>query len=27
MSDALSGTMLPDDNHDHPWWGLPCTVT
>ncbi|EOK3442506.1 type IV toxin-antitoxin system YeeU family antitoxin, partial [Escherichia coli] len=25
MSDALSGTMLPDDNHDHPWWGLPCT--
>ncbi|END8685759.1 type IV toxin-antitoxin system YeeU family antitoxin, partial [Escherichia coli] len=24
MSDALSGTMLPDDNHDHPWWGLPC---
>ncbi|MEE7198105.1 type IV toxin-antitoxin system YeeU family antitoxin [Escherichia coli O2:H6] len=27
MSDALSGTMLPDDNHDRPWWGLPCTVT
>ncbi|EEV6167570.1 type IV toxin-antitoxin system YeeU family antitoxin, partial [Escherichia coli] len=26
MSDALSGTMLPDDNHDRPWWGLPCTV-
>ncbi|EGM5835112.1 type IV toxin-antitoxin system YeeU family antitoxin, partial [Escherichia coli] len=25
MSDALSGTMLPDDNHDRPWWGLPCT--
>ncbi|ENA4990518.1 type IV toxin-antitoxin system YeeU family antitoxin, partial [Escherichia coli] len=24
MSDALSGTMLPDDNHDRPWWGLPC---
>ncbi|ELZ8001000.1 type IV toxin-antitoxin system YeeU family antitoxin, partial [Escherichia coli] len=23
MSDALSGTMLPDDNHDRPWWGLP----
>ncbi|EPV4631441.1 type IV toxin-antitoxin system YeeU family antitoxin, partial [Escherichia coli] len=18
---------LPDDNHDRPWWGLPCTVT
>ena len=18
--------MLPDDNHDRPWWGLPCTV-
>ncbi|HFU7796980.1 TPA: type IV toxin-antitoxin system YeeU family antitoxin, partial [Escherichia coli] len=17
---------LPDDNHDRPWWGLPCTV-
>ncbi|EIB1499337.1 type IV toxin-antitoxin system YeeU family antitoxin, partial [Escherichia coli] len=27
MSDALSGTMLPDDNHDRPWWGLPCTMT
>ncbi len=27
MSDALSGTMLPDDNHDRPWWGLPRTVT
>ncbi|MIA61587.1 type IV toxin-antitoxin system YeeU family antitoxin, partial [Escherichia coli] len=23
VSDALSGTMLPDDNHDRPWWGLP----
>ncbi|EHF7113468.1 type IV toxin-antitoxin system YeeU family antitoxin, partial [Escherichia coli] len=23
MSDTLSGTMLPDDNHDRPWWGLP----
>ncbi|WP_179292471.1 type IV toxin-antitoxin system YeeU family antitoxin [Escherichia coli] len=22
MSDTL-----PDDNHDRPWWGLPCTVT
>ncbi|AYY93207.1 hypothetical protein DU299_19180 [Escherichia coli] len=20
-------TTLPDDNHDRPWWGLPCTVT
>ncbi|EFK4234939.1 type IV toxin-antitoxin system YeeU family antitoxin [Escherichia coli] len=27
MSDTLSGTTHPDDNHDHPWWGLPCTVT
>ncbi|HDD9386176.1 type IV toxin-antitoxin system YeeU family antitoxin, partial [Escherichia coli] len=25
MSDTLSGTTHPDDNHDHPWWGLPCT--
>ncbi|EMX2380571.1 type IV toxin-antitoxin system YeeU family antitoxin, partial [Escherichia coli] len=23
MSDTLSGTTHPDDNHDHPWWGLP----
>ncbi len=27
VSDTLSGTTHPDDNHDHPWWGLPCTVT
>ncbi|MFR0391202.1 DUF5983 family protein [Escherichia coli] len=27
MSDTLSGTTHPDDNHDRPWWGLPCTVT
>ncbi len=27
MSDTLPGTTLPDDNHDRPWWGLPCTVT
>ena len=27
MSDTLSGTTHPDDNDDHPWWGLPCTVT
>ncbi|EFD7711075.1 TPA: type IV toxin-antitoxin system YeeU family antitoxin, partial [Escherichia coli] len=26
MSDALSGITHPDDNHDRPWWGLPCTV-
>ncbi|HAW0073240.1 TPA: type IV toxin-antitoxin system YeeU family antitoxin, partial [Escherichia coli] len=26
MSDALSGLTHPDDNHDRPWWGLPCTV-
>ncbi|EOT5338035.1 hypothetical protein ACN599_005575, partial [Escherichia coli] len=26
MSDTLSGTTHPDDNDDHPWWGLPCTV-
>ncbi|EJV3601690.1 TPA: type IV toxin-antitoxin system YeeU family antitoxin, partial [Escherichia coli] len=26
MSDTLPGTTLPDDNHDRPWWGLPCTV-
>ncbi|EIH2450927.1 type IV toxin-antitoxin system YeeU family antitoxin, partial [Escherichia coli] len=25
MSDTLPGTTLPDDNHDRPWWGLPCT--
>ncbi|ENW8606054.1 hypothetical protein ACNB89_005065, partial [Escherichia coli] len=25
MSDTLSGTTHPDDNDDHPWWGLPCT--
>ncbi|ENU2222557.1 TPA: type IV toxin-antitoxin system YeeU family antitoxin, partial [Escherichia coli] len=24
MSDTLSGTTHPDDNDDHPWWGLPC---
>ncbi|EHN4684360.1 type IV toxin-antitoxin system YeeU family antitoxin, partial [Escherichia coli] len=24
MSDTLPGTTLPDDNHDRPWWGLPC---
>ncbi|HGV2763020.1 TPA: type IV toxin-antitoxin system YeeU family antitoxin, partial [Escherichia coli] len=24
MSDTLSGTTHPDDNHDRPWWGLPC---
>ncbi|HHE3127152.1 TPA: type IV toxin-antitoxin system YeeU family antitoxin, partial [Escherichia coli] len=23
MSDTLSGTTHPDDNHDRPWWGLP----
>ncbi|WP_283205183.1 hypothetical protein [Escherichia coli] len=22
MSDTLSGTTHPDDNDDHPWWGL-----
>ncbi len=27
MSDTLSGTTHPDDNDDHPWWGLPSTVT
>ncbi|EEV7790736.1 type IV toxin-antitoxin system toxin CbtA [Escherichia coli] len=27
MSDTLPRTTLPDDNHDRPWWGLPCTVT
>ncbi|EFD1155053.1 type IV toxin-antitoxin system YeeU family antitoxin [Escherichia coli] len=27
MSDTLPGTTLPDDNHDRPWRGLPCTVT
>ena len=27
MSDKLSGITHPDDNHDRPWWGLPCTVT
>ncbi|PZZ46174.1 hypothetical protein DIV13_26630 [Escherichia coli] len=27
VSDTLSGTTHPDDNDDHPWWGLPCTVT
>ena len=27
MSDTLPGTTHPDDNHDRPWWGLPCTVT
>ncbi|HGT5896515.1 TPA: type IV toxin-antitoxin system YeeU family antitoxin, partial [Escherichia coli] len=26
MSDTLSGITHPDDNHDRPWWGLPCTV-
>ncbi|EOW5471820.1 type IV toxin-antitoxin system YeeU family antitoxin, partial [Escherichia coli O51:H4] len=26
MSDTFSGTTHPDDNHDRPWWGLPCTV-
>ncbi|EFK0019521.1 type IV toxin-antitoxin system YeeU family antitoxin, partial [Escherichia coli] len=26
MSDTLPGTTHPDDNHDRPWWGLPCTV-
>ncbi|QIL68362.1 hypothetical protein F0L67_28520 [Escherichia coli] len=26
MSDTLPGTTLPDDNHDRPWWGLPCTA-
>ncbi|HFU8927669.1 TPA: type IV toxin-antitoxin system YeeU family antitoxin, partial [Escherichia coli] len=25
MSDTLSGITHPDDNHDRPWWGLPCT--
>ncbi|EHH5083526.1 type IV toxin-antitoxin system YeeU family antitoxin, partial [Escherichia coli] len=25
MSDKLSGITHPDDNHDRPWWGLPCT--
>ncbi|MGC9910970.1 type IV toxin-antitoxin system YeeU family antitoxin, partial [Escherichia coli] len=24
---TLPGTTPPDDNHDRPWWGLPCTVT
>ncbi|EPM3564968.1 type IV toxin-antitoxin system YeeU family antitoxin, partial [Escherichia coli] len=24
MSDTLSGITHPDDNHDRPWWGLPC---
>ncbi|EFG1965395.1 type IV toxin-antitoxin system YeeU family antitoxin, partial [Escherichia coli] len=24
MSDKLSGITHPDDNHDRPWWGLPC---
>ncbi|HHU7190610.1 type IV toxin-antitoxin system YeeU family antitoxin, partial [Escherichia coli] len=24
MSDTLPGTTHPDDNHDRPWWGLPC---
>ena len=27
MSDTLSGTTHPADNPDHPWSGLPCTVT
>ena len=27
VSDTLPGTTHPDDNHDRPWWGLPCTVT
>ncbi|EFG1054379.1 type IV toxin-antitoxin system YeeU family antitoxin, partial [Escherichia coli] len=26
MSDTLPGITHPDDNHDRPWWGLPCTV-
>ncbi|MCZ8894293.1 type IV toxin-antitoxin system YeeU family antitoxin, partial [Escherichia albertii] len=26
MSDKLSGITHPDDNHDRPRWGLPCTV-
>ncbi|EPW5322673.1 type IV toxin-antitoxin system YeeU family antitoxin, partial [Escherichia coli] len=25
MSDTFSGTTHPNDNHDRPWWGLPCT--
>ncbi|HAX5271762.1 TPA: type IV toxin-antitoxin system YeeU family antitoxin [Escherichia coli] len=27
MSDTHHETNYPDDNHDLPWWGLPCTVT
>ncbi|MBF5623045.1 type IV toxin-antitoxin system YeeU family antitoxin, partial [Escherichia coli] len=27
MSDTLHETNYPNDNHDRPWWGLPCTVT
>ncbi|MCX1302746.1 type IV toxin-antitoxin system YeeU family antitoxin, partial [Escherichia coli] len=27
MSDTLHETTHPDDNHDRPWWGLPCPVT
>ncbi|WP_186794397.1 type IV toxin-antitoxin system YeeU family antitoxin, partial [Escherichia coli] len=26
MSDKPSRTTHPDDNHDRPWWGLPCTA-
>ncbi|HAO9687083.1 TPA: type IV toxin-antitoxin system YeeU family antitoxin, partial [Escherichia coli] len=25
MSDTLHETNYPNDNHDRPWWGLPCT--
>lgn len=27
MPDTLPGTTLSDDNHNRPWWGLPCTMT
>ncbi|ELH3789481.1 type IV toxin-antitoxin system YeeU family antitoxin [Escherichia coli] len=27
MSDTLHETNYPNDNHNRPWWGLPCTVT
>ncbi|HDI8736798.1 TPA: type IV toxin-antitoxin system YeeU family antitoxin, partial [Escherichia coli] len=26
MSDTLHETNYPNDNHNRPWWGLPCTV-
>ncbi|MCG5116782.1 type IV toxin-antitoxin system YeeU family antitoxin, partial [Escherichia coli] len=26
-SDTPAGKTLSDDNHDTPWWGLPCTVS